>query len=1541
MANIADLEATLRLIAPSDAERVLAPIRQATAEYERFERIIERTNKNAIPVSPQVSAYRADFIETARIFQGMLDTASRKISNMAAAYQQAGIPLANLNSLTGALQLKAENTAKAIQQLATDFSKASRVGTQGPAFSLGRNDGLFQLNVSRDSALTRAINAAWYSTTSLDEALKAAERTAQKLLTSQTANSSVENNFRRQSSHVYSAQRSLEDYEKVVQRVQQSITAFTTTSGDSVHQFRATVSAVSRNVAFLFGEMEAKANSAAAAILKAATTAQAAGGGTAVRASPEAMAARRAAQVELEEQRRQTALLIETERRQQEMARLAAAATLDQARAAAAANRAEAERVNSIQTLNRAQERANRLAQEAAAAAAQAATPWGRFAGALQNIGSWSGALSGPLAALAGRFITLQQAVSSSSVGIAAWGVAMSAGVTGVRSMFNEMVRVERIMGPVRELHMAIARVAGEDGVKNFNELTAVMVKYGLSIEHLSKPIARLKIATEGTILGGDKFRGFLEDFAAVGTKFALPQEAMAGMAKAFEQMISKGTVQAEEFRQQLGDRLPAAARIGLLTFRELTGNAQASFEDFMNAMKNRQIESTRFLDIFMKKIKETFNIDNSATDNLNAAYGRLAASKDVLINKLDQSMGVTKSWMGMLNGVSAVLGTLGNNAEITGAIISTALGVIAVRGVMALSGALLGASSIFAGVTVGLAGMGAALLGVKVALAGVAAAMAYMFGRQLYDLVVGGTGSAMSEAKKLVVAEGASISDMARAAVAAGGAMTAANFKVKFDDEVSKSFSNPSNLIAEINRYFAHVREGLRTGTKIKIDFDFTSAIDSAIEDIQRKIGARGILTEVLKKDGTSRAVREFTRMFEETFDTSMDGTERRIITRSQNLTARLHKGASEALNQSILKMEDLYAAADSASQLVSARQAARQIKDGTDQINRLNQLKSEYRKLQEEMAKIQEVMTPKPGGGPLDMMLNAAKSAAPILQGLAATLGLIAAVNMAGLVFGIQNVAGAVANAIPLLNTKLGKLTAIVAVAGAIGLMANSGKALADSIDSLESRSIKLKEEISLRGTNFTGWTRLGEVLGDAKQRAQLLEQQLVTLRQEQDAAARGVLTSRMGSLNGAGILGGAQDKLREMFNLQTPADYARAIEYVNQQLGKTRRIVDDLSPTMDAYQRELRRAQQQLTDEATEQESVRAAHDKLKVSLDELAGRRRAFNAGGAEALKFYDTEQQLWKQIYGGVMSYVEAMRSADPEVQKLLAGVRSLATQEIQFAAATARATNEGHKFARMTKEQADGIIQQADAIMEGFGKKTGAALRDITKKVDDYTTALRVNGVASEEAKQKGMEFAEALKMQAAGINFAALQFKPYEALQNNFMKFTDSLVDLFGKGELNAKNFKKAFGDMALSIASDMLKMIIKANILRPLMQSIWNMGGSGFMGGTAGMGMSNPFGSLFGFAKGGIFDRPVGLSMPGGASGVMAEAGPEAVMPLRRGPDGSLGIQVMGGSGGGGSTYNVTYNVSTPDVGGFRQSENQMAAMFSRMADRGRRNT
>lgn len=87
--------------------------------------------------------------------------------------------------------------------------------------------------------------------------------------------------------------------------------------------------------------------------------------------------------------------------------------------------------------------------------------------------------------------------------------------------------------------------------------------------------------------------------------------------------------------------------------------------------------------------------------------------------------------------------------------------------------------------------------------------------------------------------------------------------------------------------------------------------------------------------------------------------------------------------------------------------------------------------------------------------------------------------------------------------------------------------------------------------------------------------------------------------------------------------------------------------------------------------------------------------------------------------------------------------------------------------------------------------------------------------------------------------------------------------------------------------------------------------------------------------FARGGIVSQPTNFPMRG-ATGLMGEAGPEAIMPLARGPDGRLGVS----TGGQQRPVTVVMNISTPDVQGFQRSQSQIAAQALRALSRGQRN-
>ena len=144
------------------------------------------------------------------------------------------------------------------------------------------------------------------------------------------------------------------------------------------------------------------------------------------------------------------------------------------------------------------------------------------------------------------------------------------------------------------------------------------------------------------------------------------------------------------------------------------------------------------------------------------------------------------------------------------------------------------------------------------------------------------------------------------------------------------------------------------------------------------------------------------------------------------------------------------------------------------------------------------------------------------------------------------------------------------------------------------------------------------------------------------------------------------------------------------------------------------------------------------------------------------------------------------------------------------------------------------------------------------------------------------------------------------EAFVNAFKGMEDALVKFVMTGKLN-------FRDLANSIIADLTRMLVRYAIVQPLFKAIFpnikigSANGNVFSNGEV---VPSAKGNVFAknkivpYAYGGIVNKPTLFPMANGM-GLMGEAGPEAIMPLKRGSNGKLGVQSSGGVG------NIVVNV------------------------------
>ena len=197
---------------------------------------------------------------------------------------------------------------------------------------------------------------------------------------------------------------------------------------------------------------------------------------------------------------------------------------------------------------------------------------------------------------------------------------------------------------------------------------------------------------------------------------------------------------------------------------------------------------------------------------------------------------------------------------------------------------------------------------------------------------------------------------------------------------------------------------------------------------------------------------------------------------------------------------------------------------------------------------------------------------------------------------------------------------------------------------------------------------------------------------------------------------------------------------------------------------------------------------------------------------------------------------------------------------------------------------------------------------------------------ALQNAKEKTFDFKAAMKDLYESVTDLNTNLGQYAI--GAVDRLADSFVDLMVTG-------KASFGELARSILIDLQKMILKAILFQTIFSPFKKFFGLAEGGVVEGGDVKKSAkGNVFAqnkvvpFQYGSVIKRPSVFPLANGAVGLMAEAGsPEAIMPLKRGKGGRLGVE---SSGGGGNIVNVSVNASGTSAQGNNMKATQLGKMI-----------
>lgn len=306
------------------------------------------------------------------------------------------------------------------------------------------------------------------------------------------------------------------------------------------------------------------------------------------------------------------------------------------------------------------------------------------------------------------------------------------------------------------------------------------------------------------------------------------------------------------------------------------------------------------------------------------------------------------------------------------------------------------------------------------------------------------------------------------------------------------------------------------------------------------------------------------------------------------------------------------------------------------------------------------------------------------------------------------------------------------------------------------------------------------------------------------------------------------------------------------------------------------------------------------------------------------------------------TYVQRARLANLEGRDQAIAAASLEYEALAEQLRAAGASQEQLNDAFLAFQSIVGVINDAFDRRQGSEPSFDNAIRDlelegqlIRLNSDERERELRILAI-QENLRRRGIDLSE------TEIGVIREKIAQNQNLEQSLQFVGDVASTVFGGIDDAVADFirtgKFSFKDFASSVVADLARIATQALVIRPLLNGITGLfGGGGFS--------FNPLnlGSLFG--GGSAATAPVAAAGPfqfGGSIVAGGAGGPDSQLFVSRiSPGERVDFTPAGeGSPRRGESATINFNITTPDVEGFRKSQSQLAAQATRMLNRGQRN-